>query len=257
MLKELGELYRGVGAYARACPWLFMLPVGVEFIQHVGEVSIGMYDGYAQAEAVGAHPLRTGLGFAKTVALIVSTYWVIRFLQAGPAQAANGNAFRTFAPVFAWSVAWSAAGLWGGNVLAAAGVPAEALMPIGLGTFLGLFLFELGLAAWKSAAAIGDGRIGFARSLTLSRGSWLWALGFTLAAVLPPMVLHHALNLGAIGRTPAMVWTLLVLDSLLVGYLAALLAGTNLFIARRVAARAGLTLEAQAPAGPELRPALG
>ena len=63
-----------------ACPLLAAVPVVVEMIQHVAEVKLGMYDSLAAAKAADAHPLRMAFGFAKTLALALAGYWVVRWM---------------------------------------------------------------------------------------------------------------------------------------------------------------------------------
>jgi hypothetical protein len=54
-----------------------------------------------------------------------------------------------------------------------------------------------------------------------------------LAAILPVMAAHYALGLGAIGAPAAWVVPMLVLDSVLVGYLGALIVAFDLHVSRR------------------------
>ena len=72
----------------------------------------------------------------------------------------------------------------------------------------------------------------------------------TLLVVLPLMVVHYALGLGAIGRPAALVWPMLALDALEVSFLGAAMIACQFVIARRAAARAGVPLLPRAAALP-------
>jgi len=149
---------------------------------------------------------------------------------------------RLFAVVLAWGMGWAVVGLWGGGPFRALGVGDDAIMRLGIATFLALTVLEIYLAAWKTGAAVGNPALGFRRSIGLVRGHFWWSLGLFVAAFLPLMVLHYALGLGAIGRPVPLAVAMLVVDSAVVGFLATVLIGTNFFIARRVAAAAGVPL---------------
>ncbi len=71
----------------------------------------------------------------------------------------------------------------------------------------------------------------------MSRGSLLWGLLFTLLLVIPPMAVHYALGLGAIGKPPALAAAMLSLDALFVGFLGILLACGHVTIAKPIAAK--------------------
>ncbi|HEV2596974.1 hypothetical protein [Sphingopyxis sp.] len=71
MRTDIASIYRGAWAFAFACPLLFLIPVLVEFAQHVVEWRAGMYDGIAGAKAAEADPLRLQFGFAKTLAILL------------------------------------------------------------------------------------------------------------------------------------------------------------------------------------------
>ena len=55
-----------------------------------------------------------------------------------------------------------------------------------------------------------------------------WAVAFSLIAILPLMAVHYALGIGAIFvGGDGLKWAMLALDSLVVGWLAALMAAAN------------------------------
>jgi hypothetical protein len=180
-------------------------------------------------------------GYLKASVLALAAYWVIRYLGLGAAQAGRlaPKAVRLFAPVLLWHLVWGALLLWGGGLLTLAGIEGRTALSIGLSVFIGNFVLETALSAWKAGAALGNERLTFTRSLKLVGPRLLWGVGFMLAAILPVMVAHYALGLGAIGAPAAWVVPMLVLDSVLVGYLGALIVAATFMVARRATTRAG------------------
>ena len=245
MIRDFLGAYSGAWRYALACPLLFAVPVAVEFVQHVIEMRIGMYDGFAAAQAVEMHPARMGWGLIKTLSLVAALYWTARFLilPGGAARAGRLEpaAVRLFALVMLWSLVWTVALLWGGRWMSAAGLGDQAVAA-GIAATLCLFVFDALLAPWKVGAALGNAELGFVRSIQLVGRQIWWAMAFIVLAVLPPMILHYAFFFLAIGAPESAAWAILAVDSLLVGYLGAVIAAVNVAIARRAAARAGLEI---------------
>ena len=257
MIGDLRQAYSGAWRFMLACPILFAIPVLVEAVQHVIEYQLGMYDGIARAQVVEGHPARMIWGTVKVATLVLAAYWVTRFLGRGRDAAGRIEpvALRLFAPVMLWALAWGGTLIWGGKLLAAIGIGDTPGLWIGVGLFLCSFLLEILLACWKVGAALGNPRLGFARSIALVGPRLGWSLGFTLLAILPPMVLHYILGVGAIGNPLAQVVPMLIADSLLVGCLGTLMATVSFVIAERAAGRVGICLvAAEAGESAPLRP---
>lgn len=83
MKTDIADIYRSAWAFALACPLLFLIPALVEFAQHIVEWQGGMYDGIADAKAAETDPLRLQFGFAKTLALLLPSYWLSRYILFG------------------------------------------------------------------------------------------------------------------------------------------------------------------------------
>ncbi|MEA3045094.1 MAG: hypothetical protein QOH47_2932 [Sphingomonadales bacterium] len=238
MIKAYAGVYAGAWRYMLACPLLFALPVVVEFIQHVIEMRIGMYDSIAAAQAVEANGLRLAWGVVKVLSLFLAGYWVARFLLL-PGGAADARRFdpvaaRLYARVLLFSLAVTLVSLLGGDAMHTAGLGAHT-MAAGAAFSLVSFVLAILLAPWKVGAALGNAELGFVRSIRLvGWGAW-WGIALTVLAVLPPMVLHYAFAIAAIGNQPAAIWALMAVDSLLVGFLGAIIAATDVAIARRAA----------------------
>jgi hypothetical protein len=248
MIRDLRDAYAGSWRYMLACPLLFAVPVAVEGVQHGIEYMLGMFEGLDAAQAVETHPARMAWAYLKATVLALSAYWVIRYLALGAAQAGRlePKAVRLFAPVMLWHLAWGALLMFGGGLLTAAGIDGRAALWVGLGVFFGNFMLEAALSAWKVGAALGNERLTFTRSLKLIGPRLLPAVGFMLAAILPLMIAHYALGIGAVFAPAGLVIPMLVLDSILVGYLGTLVVAATFMVARRATARAG---EELVPAG--------
>lgn len=247
MIGDLKFVYAGAWRYMIACPLLFAVPVAIEFIQHIIEMRIGMYESIAAAQAVEAHGARLGWGLVKTMAIGVAVYWVARFLvlPGGAARAArlDPRAVRLYLPVMLWTLGWTVLLLWGGDMMTAAGLGAHNV-PVGAALMAALFVLDVLLAPWKIGAALGNEALGFARSILLVGWRVWWGLIFSLIAILPPMIAHYALGFLAMGASETRAWLLLAADSVLVGYLAAILAATAVAIARDALRRSGTPLAA-------------
>jgi len=243
VIRDYGAVYAGAWRYMLAVPLLFAVPTAVEFIQHVIEMKIGMYDGVAGAHAAESSSLRLGWGVVKTLSITLALYWVARFfvLPGGAAAARRFDpvAARLFAWVMAFGLVTTVLSLWGGAWMQAIGLGAFA-QSAGIALFvIGLALTVL-LAPWRVGAAIGREDLGFLHSIALvGLGLW-WGVIFIIATSLPLMVAHYALSIAAVFAPPlAAKWALLAFDAVLVGYLAAVMAAADVVIARRALGRAG------------------
>lgn len=215
----LRDLYpRGI-SLAWLAPGVLALVVIPEFIQHVVEIQLGMFD---STEAFRAHhldPSRMASGYVKVAGLVAAILAAARF------QMIRGSGSRWWQVT---SIAWGRFAL-GFTIFFGLGSLPE-LLPQGMPwkaagwgwmilTLPGLFIMLAGLA--------GD-RLTPLKAMWTRAWPWivltllLAALGFGPAAWL------HAMNhRWASGAGPAPLWLLMVWDSILVGFLAAL-AGTGL-----------------------------
>ncbi len=73
-------------------------------------------------------------------------------------------------------------------------------------------------------------------------GHWWRALLYLLSGMLPLMIAHYALGIGAIGRPAWLVWIMMVADAALVGWLTLTLTGAGYFAAARAAESKGVRL---------------
>jgi hypothetical protein len=228
-------VHRESWAFCLACPLIVAIPIVAELLQHAVEMHVGLYIGPDEAEAAADDKLRLYTGFAKTLALSIIMYSVIRFLAGGR----DGQAARTleprpvklFALVFALQALLTFLSLFvfsGGD-------------PISIGYAVFGFLFMPLVVRFAAAAPLGH----LITPQTSIRQMWRqlpWSLAFNVVAVLPLMVAHYALGIGAI-YVPGegLKWAMLVLDSVLVGWLAALLSAVIWVLAIRKDPPAQLT----------------
>ena len=245
-MREMIATYRDSAAFVAALPLIAAVPFAVELVQHMVEVRAGMFNSYAGAEAAAADPNRELVGFFKVLSLFLVTYPVVRFLGFGRDRREAVRVTRTsallFAAVLLFSCAMMAVQRVGGALLAEA-IPSEGrLLLAGLLGILALMVVETFLVAWKAGAALGNPRLTAGRSFAIMRPRLLRSFGFTLAMLVPLMIVHYALNFAAIGVAPAIMWTILVVDSAVAAFLGIVLAATIYRLAARAAADAGVSL---------------
>lgn len=214
-------------AFLIACPLLALIPALAEFAQHVGEMHIGMYDSVEAAQAAENHPLRMGLGVLKTLALQVSIFWMIRFYHggrdAGAARRFPARPMKLFAVVLGLQMLLAILGLF-------VFVPDN---PVGVGFMVFGFLIGPLLARFTAGAPLGIW-ISPLNSIRQLLPHFFFAVGFSIIAMLPLMIVHYALGFGAMFVEPDSVkWVMHVADSLVVAWLAAVLTAIIYVIALR------------------------
>lgn len=234
--------HRDSWRFLLACPLLAAVPVVVEMVQHLAEVRLGMYDSLVAAKAADGHPVRMAFGFAKVLSLTLASYWVMRWLAwRDPALAERWDrrAVGLFVGVLAYHMILSAIQLFA--------LPRTGAALLG-GFLLSAVLGPL-LAAWGVAAPLGNPAVGPIASIRLMAPRLLWSAAYMLAALLPLMVVHYALGAAAIMGPRPLLWPALIADSLLVGWLAALMIASGWFAATRAARLAGIELAPPPPVG--------
>lgn len=233
--QALRASYGGSIAFILACPLLALFPVVFELVQHVVEVHIGMYHSIAMAKAVEHDPWRMGFGLVKIIALIVPGYWIPRFLAwRDPARAARPErgAVTLFAGFAVFQIALVIVELYG--------LPQT--VPVLLGDFIVGQLIGILVAAWGIAASLGNAEVGPRASVALMARHIPWTFAFALVAMLPLMIPHYLLAAAAILGPKPLLWPVLIIDSLLVGWLSAVLAAASYYAVARAAGKAGVSL---------------
>lgn len=256
MLNEMKQAYGRSWAFALALPAIIAIPIAAEAVQHAIEWKIGMFESIHMAKAVESDPLRMAFGHVKVGALFIMSYWVARFLAFGGdvrrTLRLDGTALGLFAIVLAVNALITITQSQAGDWLSQLVPPGRSLLVAGLAVMLAAMAVELFLAPWKAGAALGNSHLHIGVSIRLMRGRIGWSFAFTLAMIVPVMVLHYVLNGLAIGRPPALAAGLLVADTLLVGYMAILFPATAFIVADRAARLRGVSLLAPASGGAAL-----
>ena len=224
--KAFINAHRETLAFMLACPLIAMIPVIGELFQHYVEMGLGMYEGTAGAQAAEASPARMQAGMIKIFTLSVIGYPLVRFLAGGRDAAAartlEPRAAAMFAVVLFIQLAIAAMDLF-----AMQGSPA-----VSLAVFAAMLVLTPLLLRWMVAAPLGIW-VSPARSAREMLPSLAWAVVFTFTVMLPLMVVHYGLGIGAIFAPDALKWPLLILDSFVVGALAIVIGAGNWIAATR------------------------
>ena len=243
---DLGGTYidslRAIGAL----PWLFAAIIGWEFAQHVVEVRIGMFESVEAAKAVGMDASRMVFGWIKMLSIYIGAFFVIRHFagsRGGRTLASLQQAAKRFVPYTAYSLLIFA------GVFYARDLVAGDQVDVFRGTLgLGQLLIEPLLMAWVVAAAT-DGRIGNPWASARRTGLlYLLALPLYLLARVPVGLLHNGLNEWAMGTQGLELWSLLAIDSFVLGIIVAIVPAAMVRVARWVDVRSA-DRDARLPAG--------
>jgi len=216
--RYLKELYRRGFALFLLAPVIIAIVAIPEFIQHVAEINLGMFDNIETARALANGAERWAFGYAKLAGLAIGMFAAARFW--GTRDSAGGRWWELrnvawvslaiglilflFVPsipdlVHRWLPEWAYQTLYWGLSLA--------VIP---------FLFVI------LAALFGDRRVGPFANYWLD---WRWApllLLLLIAAYAPAMGAHYGLHRLALGAPKLAVWLLMAADALVVGLLASL-----------------------------------
>lgn len=215
--RYLKLLYSRGFALFRLAPLIVAFVVIPEFLQHVVEIRIGMFEGGEGARALANGQLRWSFGYAKLAGLLITMFGAARFWAArerGGTWWRLGNV--AWAPLVIASVVFLFAPLL--PKLARKYVPEWAYQV----AYYGVSIAVLPLLVAMLAALFGDRRVG---PLAGYWRDWRWVpLTFVLliAAYLPPGAVHYGLHWLAMGASTPLVWALMTLDALVVGLLASL-----------------------------------
>lgn len=238
MAGAVAEIYGRVLPFARAAPFVIAIPFVAELAQHAAEVSAGMYA--PAGEVTGAEEgVRLAFGAFKILAIFLTILFALRYWAGG------GDRRRAARPTLALirGIALVLLVQVGGEVLILAATAAVARIGGLEAPEAQAALFAVGMLAWLVVATylipwfVGllteDSRITLRRSVAAVRGR-LWRLfGLLVAGYLPALALHYALGMAAMGLAEPLVWALMLLDSLVVAFLAVVLASAYFTLYRR------------------------
>ncbi len=227
-LTEFRAVHTRSLAFAAALPLVAAVPLVAEFIQHVVEMRIGMYANPDAAEATADNAQRLHFGFAKVIALSLPAYFFFRWLHSGGgrnfAMRIESPAAGLFALVLALQAlfAWLSLFVWTGG-------------PMGIGFFVFGLIFMPLVVRFVVAAPLGV-FISPLQSIRTMAPHALFAILFPIIAMLPLMIIHYALGIGAIFvENAALKWAMLGLDSFVTAWLALVMIAAQYVIATRPA----------------------
>ena len=227
-LTEFRAVHARSLAFAAALPLVAAVPVVAEFVQHVVEMRIGMYASPDAAEATADNAQRLNFGFAKVIALSLPAYFFFRWLHSGGASdfatRIEGRAASLFALVLSLQalLAWLSLFVWTDG-------------PMGIGFFVFGLIFMPLVVRFVVAAPLGT-FISPQQSIRTMAPHALFAILFPIAAMLPLMIVHYALGIGAIFvASDALKWAMLGLDSFVTAWLALVMIAAQYVIATRPA----------------------
>lgn len=206
-------------------PLVVALVVVPEFLQHVAEIHLGMFDSLERGRAVADDPLRMGFGYAKLTGLALTFIASARFWWCRThggrwydvRQIAWGRLILGF---FLFMAIGSIGELF--PLLANREAPVAFSVAFSLLSLPFLFVLLAGLFGDRATPL-----------KTLFAASWPWVILLALLVPLgfgPLAWLHSQNHHWAMGAHDAIVWALMIFDSLVVGLIASSV-GAGLFVA--------------------------
>ena len=225
--QALARLYPMCISLFWKAPWIPALVVLPELVQHVAEIRLGMYESREAFIRLQMDPTRMAFGYAKVVGLFLSILAAARYWGA---EAAGGRWWDLRGAAWPRLLAGAIIFFGVGSVpeLLKGQVPDAAHQVLGIAwTILllpALFMFLAGLTGDRSTPV---------RAMWLK--AWPWLLVTALLVVLgfaPSAWLHGLNHEWAFGAPSALVWAIMLFDSVLVGLLA-VLTGTALALGYR------------------------
>ncbi|MEN3749119.1 hypothetical protein TPR58_18240 [Sphingomonas sp. HF-S3] len=219
-----------------ALPWLFGIVVLCEFAQHVVEIRTGFFVDAATREAVALDAGRMAFAWPKMALVYIGGFFAIRYLVLGDARLAMRPSAATVArylPYVAYSLALFVLIFFAGSFL-----PKDQVMGFRSVVGLSQVAIEPLLMLWIVSAATDGPVSGPLRSARLTGWMYLWALPIFFIGRLPLNGAHQYFHHLALGKSAATVWTLMIIDALMVGLLVAAIPALYVRIARAIDERA-------------------
>ena len=220
----LAKLYpMGISLMWKA-PLVLALVVVPEFIQHVAEIQLGMFDGGAATRAAADHPIRWLFGYLKVAGVLLVFLAAARFWW----TRRSGGAWYDLR-----TVAWKRFGL---GFVTFMGIPLLPLFATGQvsetaiqAAGLALTIPLLPMLFVMIAGLFGD------RETPMRdfwRRSWAWILltvALLVIGFVPAQWLHGMNHHWAMGAALPIVWGLMIFDAIVVGLLSGI-TGTALYL---------------------------
>lgn len=206
-------------------PAVVALVVIPEFAQHVAEIHLGMFDNVAAAKLAGDDPLRMGFGYVKIAGLVLTFIAAARFWWC---RTHGGRWYDVR------RLAWVRL-VVGFILFMAIGSVTELVQPLTghkapIALVVVASLLSLPYLFMMLAGLFGD-RATPMKALIAKSWPWLLLLALLLPLLFAPLSWLHGMNhRWALGAPGALVWALMIFDSLVVGLMASSV-GAAMFIA--------------------------
>ena len=191
-------------------PLIPLIVIVPEFVQHIAEINMGMFDSKDAFNALANDPARWAFGYAKIAGVIVCTLAAARFIGGAGKRwwDLRTVAWKQFLIALALNIFVTAVGLGGQQALGKE-VPAA--------LNLGYQIATLPLLIYLVGPLIGDKTMTLRRAYTTGWIATIMASFFSLVAWAPAQWLHGYNHTLALGQSDLVVWSLMIWDSLLVG----------------------------------------
>lgn len=239
---QLRDTYRLGVSIAWLCPPIFALIVLTELAQHAYEIELGLHAADPAMPAGAELDIFWRFAYVKIAGLMLGMLLTVRFwmrdaslrrtLRTGPGEWARlGLVMLVYGLFAAFTELGRPALRW-------LGVAETAAARADMAVDLLLLVPQILLLPWFLAAVGGDAGMTVARSARASLRGLVTLLVLLPAAFGPAAALHWGLHAAATGASPVPLWSLMVVDSLVVGLIGTLL-GSALYIFHRDSAGAG------------------
>jgi hypothetical protein len=236
-MNAIAEIYGRIGPAVRTLPMLMALPVAAEFVQHAVEIGVGMY-APGGAAAAAFSPARMAAGLIKVLALLAVLVLLLRWWSFDRSLARAGRLgvrfWRGFVILIVVQVAAQIAIVLAGRAILA--VAPDARLAAVLVPLICWLVLATVLIPWFVALLIEDRTMTLGRAVRATGARLPVAFGILIAGILPLMAAHYALGYGAMGRPPAIVWAMMLVDAGVVGLLTVAIASTYFTLYCRAAA---------------------
>ena len=225
------ETYRRGGRMAIVAPGILAIAMLPEFLQHIAEIHLGMFDSIGRFRALANDPLRWAFGYAKVAGFTIAILCAARFCAVGSIRRTllirPATLLRvTLGLVVGFAVAWPFTLLDDRGVSPAINIPLQILSAAIQGGFL----------VYIVGALLEEASVTPRRAMTSLLPAAIVTSVLAALAFAPAQALHMATHKLALGRSLPIVWALMTFDALWVGLFAGLV-GAALF----VGVRTGLT----------------
>ena len=223
----LAETYRLGGRTLVVAPAILALAVLPEFVQHIAEIQLGMFESKSAFDALSADPTRWAFGYAKVAGFVLAILATTRYWAFGSVRRAL-----IVTPTTLLRIAFAA------GITFAAALPFDWLTEHStspVADFIAIFvntLIQAGTLVYLAAAVLEDRSMSLRRCFTERWPTAVLMIFLAAVAFVPAQALHMLNHQLAVGQSPLIVWTVMLFDSLWVGLLAALV-GSALFVGYR------------------------